>query len=327
MKDSVIEIHGKKVLLLEHAVEHDVLPDPDASDIWVINHADGDLVRRFLRHIIRSKNVKIYLKPVFLQKEFKDLYSIKDKHLKELCDGYVKGLDIIEKIPLIEHALKFIDKYAHKRNFSDFTDNNFYIQKTFDYYYTRKKRITPVLNRQALTGYSYPRIESYFANTRDAFVTSRMLLQEVYTNGWLSRSYVDTSHICHSCSSGFLNYREVCPKCSGHNLKASTIIHHFRCAYVGVEKDFIYKDKMVCPKCSSELKNLGVDYDKPGKLFNCKNKKCLHEFQDAPVGVHCVDCDTEQAPHDLVVRKIYEYEITPQGIQVGLHMRYGTILG
>ena len=101
MKDSVIEIHGKKVLLLEHAVEHGVLPDPDASDIWIINHADGDLVRRFLRHIIRSKNVKIYLKPVFLQKEFKDLYSIKDKHLKELCDGYVKGLDIIEKIALI----------------------------------------------------------------------------------------------------------------------------------------------------------------------------------------------------------------------------------
>jgi len=320
MTDTVIEIHGKKILLLEHAVEHDVLPDPSKADVWIINHRDEWLVRRFLRHMIRSKSINIYLKPVFLQKELKDFYITRDNHLKDLSDGYLKDLDIIEKIPFIEHVSTFTDRYAAKRNFSDFTPNNFYIQKTFDYYYTRKKRITPVLNHKSLTGYSYPRIETYFSNTRDAFITSRILLQEAYTNGWLGRNYVDTNHVCHNCSSGFLNYREVCPKCNGHNLKAKNIIHHFRCAYVGVEKDFIYKDKMVCPKCSSELKNLGVDYDRPGKLFNCKNKKCLHEFQDAPVGVHCVDCDTEQAPHDLVVRKIYEYEITAKGMQVGLYL-------
>lgn len=320
MTDTVIEIHGKKVMLLEHAVEHDVLPDPCDSDIWVINHTDEWLVRRFLRHIIRSKNLQIYLKPVFLQKEFKTFYSTRDNHLKDLSDGYIKSLDIIDKIPLIEHISTFVSRYADKRNFAKISQNDFFIQKTFDYYYTRKKRIIPVLNHKSLTGYSYPRIETYFSNTRDAFITSRMLLQETFTKGWLSRHYLDTSHVCHSCSSGFLNYREVCPKCNGHNLQASNIIHHFRCAYVGVEKDFIYKEKMVCPKCSSELKNLGVDYDKPGKIFNCKNKKCQHEFQDAPIGVHCIDCDTEQAPHDLVVRKIYEYEITAQGMQVGLHI-------
>jgi len=320
MTDTVIEIHGKKVLLLEHAVEHDVLPDPCNSDIWVINHSDEWLVRRFLRRIVRSKNIKMYLKPVFLQKEFKKFYATKDYHLKYLSDGYIKGLDIIEKIPLIEQVSSFIEKYADKRNHEDFAENDFFIQKTFDYYYTRKKRITPVLKHKSLTGYSYPRIETYFYNNREAFINSRMLLQEAFTNNWLSRHYVDTSHLCHNCSSGFLNYREICPKCSHHNLKASNLIHHFRCAYVGVEKDFIFKDKMVCPKCSSELRNVGVDYDRPGKIFNCKNKKCQHEFQDAPVGVHCVDCETEQAPHELVVRKIYEYEITAQGMQIGLHL-------
>ncbi|KAA5532072.1 TackOD1 domain-containing metal-binding protein [Paenimyroides baculatum] len=320
MTDTVIEIHGKKVLLLEHAIEHDVLPDPCSTDIWVINHSDEWLVRRFLRRIVRSKNIKIYLKPVFLQKEFKKFYATKDNHLKYLSDGYIKGLDIIEKIPLIEQISFFVSKYADKRNYENFTENDFFIQKTFDYYYTRKKRITPVLKHKSLTGYSYPRIETYFYNNREAFINSRMLLQEAFTNNWLTRHYVDTSHLCHKCSSGFLNYREICPKCSHHNLKASNLIHHFRCAYVGVEKDFIFKDKMVCPKCSSELRNLGVDYDRPGKIFNCKNKKCQHEFQDAPVGVHCVDCETEQAPHELVVRKIYEYEITAQGMKIGLHL-------
>lgn len=320
MTDTVIEIHGKRILLLEHAVAQDVLPDPFQADAWVINHSDEWKVRRFLRSIIHSKNIHIYLKPVFLQKELKDFYVKRDYHLKHLSDGYIKDLNILEKVSFIEHVNTYQERYAAKRNFSDFSPNSFYIQKTFDYYYTRKKRITPVLNHKSLTGYSYPRIETYFPNTRDAFVTSRMLLQEAYSNNWLSRNYVDTSHICHNCSSGFLNYREVCPKCSNHNLRANNILHHFRCAYVGVEKDFIYKDKLVCPKCSSELKNLGVDYDRPGKLFSCKNKKCLHEFQDAPIGVNCIDCNTEQAPHDLVVRKIYEYEITAHGMKAGLHI-------
>lgn len=320
MTDTVIDIHGKKVMLLEYAVENDVFPDPSVSDIWVINHEDEALVRRFLNSVIRSKNIQIYLKPVFLQKKLKSGYTSESNKIKYLCDGYLKGLDIIDKLPLVEHISAFINRYKDKRNSDDFLPNDFLIQKTFDYYYTRKKRITPVLNHASLTGFSYNRIEAYFSNTRDAFITSRMLLQETYAKGWLSRHYIDTSHVCHNCSSGFLNYREICPKCNGHNLKAKSIIHHFRCAYVGVETDFVYKDKMVCPKCSSELKNLGVDYDKPGKIFNCKNKKCNHEFQDAPIGVHCVYCETEQAPYDLVVRKIYEYEITPQGMQAGLHI-------
>lgn len=320
MIDALIEIHGKKVHLLEHAVEHDILPDPCSSDIWVINHPNEWLVRRFLRKIVRSKNIKVYMKPVFLQKEFKKFYTNKDNHLKHLSDGYIKNLDIIEKIPMIEQIGNFVQKYADKRNFEDYPENYFFIQKTFDYFYTRKKRIVPILKHKSLTGYAYPRIETYFYNNREAFINSRLLLQEAFTNGWLTRNYVDTSHLCHKCSSGFLNYREICPKCSEHNLKASNIIHHFRCAYVGVEKDFVYKEKMVCPKCSAELKNLGVDYDRPGKVYNCKNKKCTHEFQDPPVGVHCIDCGTEQQPHDLVVRKIYEYEITAKGMQIGLNI-------
>ena len=212
-------------------------------------------------------------------------------------------------------------KYGNQRNLKNFTENNFLLQKTFDYYYTRKKRIKPVLNHISLTGYSYPRIEAYFSTTRDAFIISRLLLQEAYTNGWLSRKYMDTSHLCHKCSSGFLNYREICPKCGEHNLRASHIIHHFRCAYVGKEKDFNFKNKLVCPKCSSELKNLGVDYDRPGKTFTCRNKKCDHEFQDAPVGVNCVDCETEQSPSELIVRKIYEYKITSLGMEKGLFFK------
>jgi|SRR5690554_15525 len=327
MEDTVIEVYSKKILLLEQAIEQNILPDPDIADVWVVNHKDQWLIRRFLRSIIHSKNIKIYLKPVFLQKEFKKFYAEKSSHLKHLSDGYIKKMELSAKLPLIELTERFIQRNKNKRNPVDFiTENNFLIQKTFDYYYTRNKTIKPVLERKSLTGYAYPRIEAYFYDKKEAFIISRMLLQEAYNRGCLSRDYVDTSYLCHSCHSGFLNYREICPKCKGHNLKARFLIHHFRCAYVGIETDFAYNDKLICPKCSSELRNLGVDYDKPGKIYLCQNKKCNHDFQEPPIGVNCIDCKTEQSPYELFVKKIYEYEITTKGIKTGLEGSAG-ILG
>lgn len=318
MIDNIIEIHGKKVYLLDNIIKNEILPDPKVADIWVVNNKEELLVKKFLRNVIRSKDINIYLKPLFLQKEFKQFYSNKDNNLKNLCDGYIKDLDFIEKIPFIDRTNIFIDKFRNARFYDHNNEEKFLYQRFFDYYYTRMKKIKPVINHKSLTGYSYPLIEAYFRNNRDAFVISRKLLNEAYSKKWITRKYIDTSHLCSKCSSGFLNYREICPKCGNHNLRARNIIHHFRCAYVGIETDFIYNNKLICPKCSSELKNLGVDYDKPGNLFICKNKKCNHEFQDAPIGVFCIDCKTEQEPHVLIVRKVYEYEVTNIGLELGL---------
>lgn len=327
LTDTMIEVHSKKILLLEQAIEQNVLPDSHLADAWVINHKDQWLVRRFLWSIIRSKDIEIYLKPVFLQKEFKKFYTHKASYLKHLSDGYIENFEILEKFPLIDLTDNFIQKNKDKRNPDDFiTENNFLRQKTFDYYYTRNKTIKPVRDSKSLSGYAYPRIEAYFYNKTDSFITSRRLLNEAYKEDCLSRKYVDTSHLCKNCNSGFLNYREICPKCSNHNLQSRFLIHHFRCAYVGIETDFVYKDKLVCPKCSSELRNIGVDYDKPGKVYLCKNKKCGHDFQEPPVGVKCIDCGTEQYPDELIVKKKYKYEITTKGIQRGLESSAG-ILG
>ena len=315
MLDNIIEIHGKKVVLLEHAITNNLLPDPSLADVWVINHNDPKLVKRFLYKIIRSEDIRINLKPIFLQKELKKVYSLSSDLLKSLSDGYIKWLNFIDKIPYIETINNFIEKNQYKYDNFDKTSDEFYTFKILNYYYTRKKNIVPIINRKSLTGYSYTRIEAFFENKNDAYTKSRMLLREAFLGGSLARNYVDTSHLCKNCHSGFLNFREICPKCTNHNLKVRNLIHHFRCAYVGIDKDFVLKDKLACPKCSSELKNLGVDYDKPGKIFLCKNKKCNHEFQDAPVGVHCVDCKTEQSPDELIVKKIYAYELTNLGYQ------------
>lgn len=315
MADSVIELYGKRVMLLEESIKKKVLPDPDTADLWIVNHNDPKLVKKFLTLMMRSDKIEVFLKPIFLQKDFKKAYHSYYDTLKHLSDGFIKGLNFLEKVAHIDTINVFIEKMRITYNYDDKISDDFYAQKILYYYYTRMKSIVPILDRTSLSGYSYPRIEAFFKNKSEIYSRSRMILRESYLVGLLSRSYVDTSHLCKSCSSGFLNYREICPKCNGHDLKARDLIHHFRCAYVGIEKDYILKDKHVCPKCSSELKNLGVDYDKPGKIFICKDKKCNHEFQDAPIGVHCVDCKTEQFPEELIVKKIYSYELTTLGYE------------
>lgn len=315
MIDNIIELYGKKVLLLENAIQNKVLPDPNSADVWIVSHSNPKLVKKFLVKMMQSNDLSIYLKPIFLQKENKKTYLESANYLKHLSDGYLRGLDFLDKITNIETINNFIESHKTTFELNQASTDEFLTKKILNYYYSRKKSIVPIINRKSLTGYSYPRVEMFFSNRKEGFVKAKLLLREAFLSGLFSRSYVDTSHVCKNCFSGFLNYREICPKCSGHNLKARDLIHHFRCAYVGIEKDYTLKDRQVCPKCSSELKNLGVDYDKPGKIFICKTKKCNHEFQEAPIGVFCIDCKTEQLPEDLLVRKIYSYELTSEGYQ------------
>ena len=315
--DELIQIYDRNILLLDNYIEKGIIPDPDLADVWVINHPDPSKVKAFLRKTIRSKDLRVYLKPIFLKKEFEKGYEYlhENLYIKELCDGYIANLQIFDKIQLIDRISHFVSKYANARNQSTLNQEDFILQVSFDYYYTRQKQIVPIRSHVSLSGYIHPRIEAHFLSIDDGDKYSRLLLREAYYENLLTRDYIDTLHLCHRCGGGFLNYREVCPKCKSHNLRVMPLIHHFRCAYIGPKDDFMYKDQMICPKCSSLLLNLGVDYDQPGFTFVCKEENCKHEFQHPPILASCVECNTDQSPDQLIVRKVYKYSFTEKGVQ------------
>lgn len=302
----IIEINGYKVLLLKENIEEGVLPPSEIADVWVINYTNRWAIRRFLRNVIRSEDPEIFLKPIFLQQELME-FDQADKsfyNLDELCDGYIKDLDLSTKIPLIEGVKNFIQSY-------DFTfttpEMSKPIQNLFCYYYTRRKEVVPIRSHKSLTGYSYLRLEAFFYDRTSAYKSVDELLYKTYQQGYLNREYINTSHLCGTCYSGFLNFREKCPKCDEHNLVVRNIIHHFRCAYVGVETDFINENQLICPKCLQELRNIGVDYDKPGKGYVCRNESCNNQFQKPLVKAQCINCGLEHEPSDLQIKKIYKY--------------------
>ncbi|WP_374461445.1 hypothetical protein [Chryseobacterium taeanense] len=302
--------NGMRAQLLEDFIDRNEIPDIERSDIWIINNDNACKVKDFLITAIRHPDPKVFLKPVFLQKELKKIYKESNNcNLKNLSDGYIQKINIQNKIPYIRFILNFIKKLD---NTSIHVED--VLKRTLLYYYSRNKDIEHYESSGSLSGYCYPRIEAHYTNITDAYVKGRDLLHHAFEHDLLRREYVDTSHICKKCNSGFLNYREECPKCKEHNLQVRVLIHHFRCAYVGTEPRFQKGDKLICPKCSMELKNIGVDYDKPGKVFYCLNEICKNEFQKPLVGVHCINCKTEQAPSELNLEKIYNYKLTLKAI-------------
>lgn len=315
--DKIVQIYDKRVLLLDNSIEEETLPDPDLSDVWVVNHHSPSKVKVFLKKIIRSENLKVYLKPVFLQREFKKGYEYfrENLYIEELCDGYIENMQMQEKVQLLDRVNYFVQKYAENRGHKQLSGDKAILQSSFDYYYTRQKSIIPLKSRNSLSGYTHPRIEAHFFSIENACKYSRVLLKGAFSENLLDREFIDTLHLCHHCGGGFLNYRQICPKCKSQNLKMIPLIHHFRCAYIGPKTGFLYKDQLICPKCSSLLLNPGVDYDSPGSTFICKNTSCNNQFQRPPILVSCVDCETNQSPHELVVRKVYKYSFTEKGLQ------------
>lgn len=313
LQPHVVDMQGKRVLLLNNYIESGVLPEPQLADIWLVDHKDRTKIKSFLRAVVRSSDVRVYLMPIFLDDAIGTYIEEDTLVIQRLCDGYWGEVDALKAALLCEHITDFI----RQRGIAEMTfasQHERILQYIFDYMYTRAKSLLPIRQHQSLTGYAYPRIDSFFFNRKDAYLHSRQILKQAEEEGYLKRKYFDTQHLCKTCSSGFLNYHEVCPKCGEHDLKATNLIHHFRCAYLGPETDFAAHHKLICPKCAVELRNIGVDYDRPGKMFTCKSQSCGHKFQEAPIQVCCVDCGTAQAPYELVVKKVYQYDLAEAGV-------------
>lgn len=92
---------------------------------------------------------------------------------------------------------------------------------------------------------------------------------------------------CPKCSSLFLAVRLNCPDCKKSSLARSEIMIHYECEYSGPVEEFVsQKDsEYVCPKCSKQMKRVGIEYGKPGIGFKCQD--CGRVFQYPVVNVAC----------------------------------------
>ena len=141
-------------------------------------------------------------------------------------------------------------------------------------------------------------------------------------NGFLRREFFDRFHFCYRCSSARMHVREECPECRSPELREEQYMHHFRCAYQGIESDFRRGDKLICPKCRQELSHFSVDYDKPGAVMLCG--RCNHTSSEPAIGFVCLDCSAHVDSDAAAARDTFSYELTEEGtafLQMGRALR------
>ncbi len=277
------------------------------SDGLVLDYADKEGCFSFLKLIRSSYIESIYLVPVFILSLNDDV----DEFTTALSDGVLRSL----QEETFEGNFNVIDQRIRQLQSSDTSDLVIRIQnKVLRYYYTRQRRMTPITSIKAHTGYTYPLLGLHYqnANTEDMF----KLVDDLVAKEFIRHRYEDIVHLCHNCYSAFINYREVCSKCGSSDLFMENLIHHFVCAKVAPESDFISANQMVCPKCNKLLHHIGVDFDKPSLVYTCNS--CGHHSQESVMQAVCFNCKTVQTVDALIERKINNYELTVLGEEAAI---------
>ncbi|MEW6135436.1 MAG: hypothetical protein HPY80_09230 [Bacteroidales bacterium] len=277
-------------------------------DGLILDYTDQQGCVNLLRQCRSSFIGTLYLLPIFI-------YSI-DKNIdpiaESLSDGVVSSLQVEGVIGKID---KIRNKQVNLAAIDSVSPDIRIMTKVLRFLYTRETRLTPVVNPNSNIGYFYPILSEHYKNGDLSELFK--ILDDGIQKEYLRPRFVDRLHLCSNCYSGFINFRETCPKCNSADLVTENLIHHFVCAYVGPEHDFHSGDYLVCPKCNRMLRHIGVDYDKPSIIYNCRN--CSHIFQEPVMEAFCFNCQKKNPVEALIDKQIYSYELTPIGEETAIN--------
>ncbi|MBI5055133.1 MAG: diguanylate cyclase [Nitrospirae bacterium] len=286
-----------------------------------IEAADAARVEDTVRGIKDHHDINVYLKPLFLLvKE-----QAKDERLAGLLDGtIVKGNTLEESIKAETGNIRGINKKIQDIAAAGHADDNSITTKILRYLFSRGRKLSPIRSVRSRFGYFFPALNAYHSKEDIQVFT---LLDFMKKEQLLSGVFRDRIHLCNYCNSAFLNFRETCPLCKSADLIVNDLVHHFVCGYTGPETDFRQENRTVCPKCRTELKHIGVDFDRPSVVYECA--ECKEVFQEPAVDSLCIACGKTSSADDLVTEDIEEYDLTSLGRNAafsGIDMLFVNIL-
>ncbi len=151
-----------------------------------------------------------------------------------------------------------------------------------------------------------------------ALVEMNRLAQE----GLLEAEVVDYVPLCPTCEDFRLTCRQVCPSCQSPRWRRTPTIQHYSCGHTAPQTAFVRRDRYVCPKCSQELRHIGVDYAKPGEVMLCE--ACGEAFPEPELSCLCIKCGAVFPPSRSRSLAIQRFSLSQQGIEaalLGLHTR------
>ncbi len=169
---------------------------------------------------------------------------------------------------------------------------------------TERRILKPVYDPELPAGFFYPQVaESFGPGVDDA-----ALLEHLVALGMCRKQIDNRFRACPQCGGTHLNYRQTCPRCESLDFSIETIIHHFACGHMDSFENYNDDGDLVCPKCRKQLRQIGLDYEKPA--MNARCVACAHVFSDSRIEVQCQSCMHLCPPDKTLERTIYSYELT-----------------
>lgn len=167
--------------------------------------------------------------------------------------------------------------------------------------------IYPVFD--AKYGYRYLNVEGIAGDppSDDEF------LVRLFKAGVLRRELYDKVIFCPNCGSANVSTRYCCPYCKSFDVERSSLIEHVHCGYIDIEDKFMLGEKLVCPRCHSELTKRDVDYTRAGVWCTCNG--CGKSF-DVPIPYHfCRQCRQRLPFEEAVYKNVYSYSLNQDAIR------------
>lgn len=161
---------------------------------------------------------------------------------------------------------------------------------------------------QTKTNYQYPLLDCLKIED-----DQNLLAQWRQSDIIKEQKLVDRVRQCPRCDSEHLNYVDICPRCKSIDISSNISLHCFTCGHVGEQAEFQLDTALRCPTCLTQLRHIGVDYDRPLERFHCGS--CDHRFIEGQVVANCHE-QHQHSPDQLKERRIYRYELGPAAEQI-----------
>lgn len=307
-------VKGYKVLRVKGIVRIDSVAEIKGEDFDVIYIEDTNQSHYELSYQLQQlstfKSYKCFLKPMFLAPSLKNRVT----YHNTIIDGYAATpdqKDMNERVDEIYERLAKIDTFE----ISEVRSSSYiYFLKLCKYAISRGMfTFTNTVEEAYAQGHSalyVAKRNNIVHNLNEDFIKFNHTLLEL---GYATvKSFEERIHLCPKCSGSHLFYMETCPQCGSSNLKDEPVLHHFRCANISPESSYAYSGELRCPKCHRFLRHIGVDYDRPSNVYNCR--QCNHTFMHTRMKVYCSTCNSKFSPAELLANDIYTYEYTPDGV-------------
>jgi hypothetical protein len=201
--------------------------------------------------------------------------------------------------------LKFKINFANKNNLIDSssTTNKSDVEMLRGLIDKGILEIKPSIERANV---DYPEIKDYFKE--NDFTSLKFNLDSLMNKGLLKEKSQDRILFCPQCNSPDVHSKFSCPKCNSHNVELTNLIEHTTCGYIGPLLDFAQQDRLICPRCNSNINTQDKNYRNIGNFYHCE--KCDYRF-DKPEVIHvCQNCGKNSTFKEVKYIRVSTYRVS-----------------